>query len=53
MVSTSSSDTSYVPDKHEDVDQYGSFMIASKIIPCWNYPESFVNQNEIPVELLC
>ena len=50
---TSSSVTHYVPNEHEDIDQYGSFTIPSKIMPCESYPESLVNQNEIPVELSC
>ena len=50
---TSSSVTNYVPNEHEDIDQCGSFTIPSKIIPCQNYPESLVNQNDIPIELLC
>ena len=45
--------TNYVPNEHEDVDQYDSYAIPSKIMPCWSYPESLVNQNEIPVELSC
>ena len=50
---TSSSGTNYVPNEHEDIDQYGSFTIPSKITSCSSYPESLVNQNEIPVELSC
>ena len=50
---TSSSGTNYVPNEHEGVDQYGSYAIPSKIMPCQSYPESLVNQNEIPVELSC
>ena len=38
-------------NEHEDVDQYGSFAIPSKIMPYQSYPESLVNQNEIPIEL--
>ena len=53
IVLTSSSGTNYVLNGHEDVDQYGSYAIPSKIIPCYSYPESFVNQNDIPIELLC
>ena len=49
----SSSGTNYVLNEHEDVDQYDSYAIPSKIMPCWSYPESLVNQNEIPVELSC
>ena len=47
---TSSSGTNYVPNDHKDVDQYGSFAIPSKIMPCKSYPVSLVNQNEIPVD---
>ena len=41
----------YVLNAHEDFDQYGSFAIPSKIMPCYSYPASWVNQNEI--DLLC
>ena len=51
IVLTSSSGTNNVPNEHADVDQYGSFAIPSKIMPCLSYPESLVNQNEIPVDL--
>ena len=50
IVLKSSSGTNYVPNEHEGVDQYGSFTIPSVIMPCWSYPESLVNQNEIPVD---
>ena len=50
---TSSSGINYVPNEHEDIDQYGSFTIPSKIMPYLDYPQSLVNQNEIPVELSC
>ena len=50
---TSSSGTNYVPNEHEDVDQYGSFTIPSEIMPCESYPVSLVNQNGIPVDLSC
>ena len=47
----SSSDTNYVPNEHEDADQYYSFAIPSKIMPYQSYPKGLVNQNEIPIEL--
>ena len=47
------SGTKYVPNEQEDVDQYGSFTIPSKIMPSYSYPASLVNQNEIPLELSC
>ena len=34
IVLTSSTGTNYVPNEHEDIDQYGSFTIPSKIMPC-------------------
>ena len=46
-----SSGTNYVPNEHEDADQYDSYAIPSKIMPYQNYPKSLVNQNEIPIEL--
>ena len=51
IVLTSSSGTNYVPNEQEDVDQYGSFTIPSKIMPSYSYPENLVDQNEIPVDL--
>ena len=44
---TNSSGTNYVPNEHEDVDQYDSYAIPSKAMPC------LVNQNEILIELSC
>ena len=49
----SSSGTNYVPNEHEDADQYDSYAVPSKIMPYQSYPKSLVNQNEIPIELLC
>ena len=53
IVLTSSSGTNYVPNEHEDIDQYGSFTIPSELVLYQSHPESLVNQNEIPVELSC
>ena len=50
---TNSSGTNYVLNGHEDVDQYDSYAVPSKIIPRLSYPESLVDQNDIPIELLC
>ena len=50
---TSSSGTNYILNEHEDVGQYGSFAKPSEIMPYQSYPESLVNQNEIPIELSC
>ena len=49
----SSSDTNYVPNEHEDVDQYDSYAIPSKIMTYQSYPKRLTNQNEIPIELSC
>ena len=49
----SSSGTNYVPNEHEDVDQYDSYAIPSKIMPCQSYPKGLVNQIEIPIALSC
>ena len=53
IVLTSSSGTNYVPNEHEDVDQYGSFSIPFELVLYQSHPESLVNQNEILIELLC
>ena len=50
---TSSSGTNYVQNEHEDVGQYASFAIPSKIMLYQSYPERLVNQNEIPIEISC
>ena len=50
---TSSSGTNYVPNEHEDGDQYGSFEKPIEIMPCLSYPVNLVNQNETPVDLSC
>ena len=34
IVLTSSSGTKYVPNEHEDFDQYDSYAIPSKVMPC-------------------
>ena len=49
----SSYGTNYVPNEHEGVDQYGSFSIPLGLVLYQSHPESLVNENEIPVELLC
>ena len=53
IVLTSSSGTNYVPNEHEDADQYDSYAVPSKIMPYQSNPKSLVNQNEIPIELPC
>ena len=49
---TSSSNTNYVPNEHAHFDQYDPFD-PSDIMICSIYPESMVNQHEIPVDLMC
>ena len=34
IVLTSPFGTNYVPNEHEDIDQYDSFTIPSEIMPC-------------------
>ena len=48
---TRSTGTNYVPNEHEDVVQHDPHAIPSDTMPCQSYPESLVNQNEIPVDL--
>ena len=43
----SSSGTNYVLNEHEDVGQYGLYVIFSEVMPCYSYPASFINQFEI------
>ena len=50
---TNSSGTNHVLNEHEDIGQYGSFAISSGFMPYKSYPESLVNQNEIPIGLSC
>ena len=50
---TSSSCTDYTLNEHKDFDQYDLFEMPSDIMPCYNYPESLVNQNEMPISLWC
>ena len=42
---TSSSGTNYVPNEHEDVDQYGSFTMTQTpdIFPWWTQHETILN----------
>ena len=48
---TSSSDSNYVPNEHEDVDQYDPYAIPSEIMPYQSNPESLLNQDESPINL--
>ena len=40
----SSSGTNYVPNEHEDLDQYGSFSIPSELVLYQSHPESLVTK---------
>ena len=53
IVLTSSSGTNYVPNEQEGVDQYGSFALPSNLMLYQSHPESWVNRNEILIELSC
>ena len=50
---TNSSGTNHSLNDHEDVGQYGPYAIPSEVMPCYSHPASLVNQNEIPIDLLC
>ena len=49
----SSSNNNYFLNEHEDIDQYGPYVIPSELMQCNSYTVSLVNQNEIPIELSC
>ena len=53
IVLTSSPGTNYVPNEHEDIDQYGSFIIPSKVMPYYSHPASLVDLLDKLIELLC
>ena len=49
----SSSGTNNVINEQENVYQYGPYAIPSEVMPCYNYPESLVNQFEILIDSSC
>ena len=49
----SSSGTYYVLAEHEDVRQYGPYVIPFELMPCHSYPASLVNQIEIIIDSPC
>ena len=49
----SSSGTNYVLNDHEEVGQYGPYVILSEVMPRNSYPASFVNQFEILIDSSC
>ena len=50
---TSSSAINYVPYEQEDLHQYGSFTIPSKIMPYQSHPASLDDLLDKLIELLC
>ena len=52
-MSTSSSGTNYVLNEHEDVAQYGPYVILSEVMPCYRYPASLLDQFEILIDSSC
>ena len=53
IVLTSSTGTNYGLNDQEDLDQYGSFTIPSKIMPYQSHPVSLVDLLDKLIELLC
>ena len=49
----SSSGTNYVLNEHEDVGQYGPYVILSEVIPGYRYPASLLDQFEILIDSSC
>ena len=50
---TSSPGTNYVLNKHEDVGQYGPYVILSEVMPCYRCPASLLDQFEIIIDSSC
>ena len=48
IVLTSLSGSKYVPNEHEDVDQYNPYAIPFYIMQCQRHPVSLVNKNKNP-----
>ena len=46
IVLTSSPGINHVPNEHEDIDQYASFIIPSELVLYQSHSASLVNQNE-------
>ena len=47
---TNSSGTNYVLNEHEDVGQYGPYMILPEVMPRYRYPASLLDQFEILID---
>ena len=52
-MSTSSSGTNHVLNEHDDVGQYGLYVILSEVMPCYRYPASLLDQFEILIDSSC
>ena len=52
-MSTRSSRTNFVLNEHEDVGQYGPYVILSEVMPCYRYPASLLDQFEILIDSSC
>ena len=52
-MSRSSSGTNYVLNEHEDVGQYGPYVILSVVMPCYRYLASLLDQFEIIIDSSC
>ena len=50
---TNSSGTNYVLNEHEDVGQYGPYVILSEVMPCYRYLASLLDQFEILIDSSC
>ena len=43
-------DINYILNNFKDLDRYDLYVIPSQKMPCYSYPASLINQNEIPIE---
>ena len=43
-------DTNYIFNDNKNLGQYDLNAIPSQMTPCYSYPASLMNQNEIPIE---
>ena len=50
---TSSSGTKYVLNGHEDVGQYGPYVILSEVMPCYRSSASLIDQFEVLIDSSC
>ena len=45
--------TNYILNDDNNLEQYYQNAMPSHIMPCYSYPTSLINQNKIPIELVC